>query len=80
MFGRLVCDLIPIITHYLYQDIECDPLPPQIPTHGDYILADDDGHVVYSSLVYPALNMVDGMYNSSFNNTEIPRNYMANLT
>ena len=68
------------ITDIFCLDISCDPLPPMIPTHDDYILPSDDGHVIFSSLVYPELTLVEGVYNSSYNNTEIPRNYMANLT
>ena len=61
------------------QDVTC-PLPPEIPTHPDYSLADDDGYVSYQSLMYPQLTRRDSSVNSTHNNTALPRNYAANLT
>ena len=62
-------------------DIECSPLAPEIPTHTEYTLEKDDGYVIINSLVYPSLDRTtDLMKKSDYNNTLIPRNYMANLT
>ena len=64
-------------------DIECSPIPPVIPTDPEYTLTSDDGKVVIRSIVYPThptVNRRDWTKRSTFNNTEIPRNYMANLT
>lgn len=58
------------------QDVVC-PEPPQIPNHPNYTLPSDYGHVVYQSMIYPQLTTNS---NSTTNFTEIPRNYMANLT
>ena len=56
------------------------PLPPEIPSHPDYSLPGDDGKVVYTSMLYPERITVDGLFNSSYNRSTIPSNYMANLT
>ena len=41
----------------------------------------DDGAVIVTSMVYPALDRTqDYRMNSTMKNTDIPRNYMANLT
>ena len=61
-------------------DISCLPLPPDIPSHPDYILPEDDGHVAYTSMLYPQLSSGEGALNSTHNRTAIPRNFMANLT
>ena len=64
-------------------DITCSPLPPEIPTDPEYTLASDDGTVTVQSIVYPTYPQVirdDFTRRSDFNNTLIPRNYMANLT
>ena len=65
-------------------DIECAPVPPEIPTNPEYLLASDDGTVTINSLVYPVLPVetrnTNLVKNSSFSNFDIPRNYMANLT
>ena len=65
-------------------DIECAPLPPEIPTNSEYLLASDDGTVTINSLVYPVIPVerrsTNLVKNSSFSNLDIPRNYMANLT
>ena len=61
------------------QDITC-PLPPEIPSHDDYSLPSDDGHVIYQSLIYPTLTDNSATVNSTVKNIDIPRNYMTNLT
>ena len=41
----------------------------------------DDGYVVVDSMEYPSLiKTADQKYLSSYNNTKIAKNYMANLT
>ena len=71
-------------------DILCESLPPKIPTNTEYSietvpgvrdLVADDGAVMVTSLVYPALERTqDYRMNSTMKDTDIPRNYMANLT
>ena len=64
-----------------FVDITCDPEPPEIPTHTEYTLASDDGTIVINSLEYPSLvRTINQKFNSTRNNTLLPRNYMANLT
>ena len=41
----------------------------------------DDGRVLIKHYVYPSMDSTyDGEHLSTFNQSEIPRNYMANLT
>jgi hypothetical protein len=71
-------------------DILCKNLPPIIPTDPEYSietvpgvrdLVADDGAVTVTSMIYPALERTqDYRMNSTMENTDIPRNYMANLT
>ena len=67
--------------NYVTLDILCELPPPNIPTHTEYTLATDDGTVLINSLEYPALIRTSGLeLNSTFNSSDIPQNYMANLT
>ena len=65
-------------------DIECAPVPPEIPTDPEYLLESNDGTVTIDSLAYPVIpdeqRTTNLVKNSSFSNFDIPRNYMANLT
>ena len=65
-------------------DVTCSPLPPVIPTDPEYTLTSDDGHVIINSLVYPTYPTETRTSNlikrSDFSNTDIPKNFMANLT
>ena len=65
-------------------DITCSPLPPAIPTHSEYTDTKDDGRVTINSLLYPVIPVETRTSNlvrkSTYNNTDLPRNYMANLT
>ena len=66
-------------------DITCSPDPPEIPSHSEYNCQPGvDGKVVISSLQYPTpssplLQREDYFLNSTWSNTLIPNNYMANL-
>ena len=66
-------------------DVTCSPEPPEIPTHSEYNSQPaDDGKVVISRLEYPTpssplLQREDYFLNSTWSNTLIPNNYMANL-
>ena len=63
------------------KDIECDEPAPEIPTHSEYTLAKDDGYVLINSLEYPTLTRtLNATKNSTAPASELPRNYMANLT
>lgn len=62
------------------EDIECTEYPPEIPTSKEYILDKDDGKVIIEALLYPSLQDNSAVFNSSYNYTEIPRNYNVNLT
>ena len=64
-------------------DITCSPDPPLIPTHSEYTLTTDDGSVTVNSIIYPtypSVNRFSEVFISTKNNTELPKNYMANLT
>ena len=65
-------------------DVTCSPLPPVIPTDPEYTLVSDDGHVIINSVEYPTYPTEARNSNllkrSDFANTDIPKNYMANLT
>ena len=63
-------------------DIQCDELPPEVPTHEEYSLPSDDGTVVINSVIYPTISHSPSVVtkNSTYNNTLIARNYNANLT
>ena len=61
-------------------DIECEKLPPSIPTDPEYVDPSDDGHVVIQKINYTSGDHIDSTYRSDRKNTELPRNYMANLT
>ena len=83
-------DTIPKLICYFPSDILCDTLPPKIPSNIEYSietvpgvrdLVADDGAVIVTSMVYPALERTqDYRMNSTMEDTDIPRNYMANLT
>ena len=61
-------------------DIECDNLPPNIPSDPEYLDPRDDGYVAIDMINYPPGSFQHSVYRSYRNNTELPRNYMANLT
>ena len=65
---------------YFSSDIICKKYPPKIPTHTEYTLISDDGTVDTNSLSYPSLQSHQSTLNSTMQDTDIPRNYMANLT
>ena len=73
------------LTGLLAADITCSPEPPEIPGHSEYSgRPADDGKVVVSSLQYPSpssplLQRQEYFLNSSWSNSLIPKNYMANL-
>ena len=63
------------------EDVLCNDLPPEVPTHEEYTLPSDDGSVHIEALDYPEMKRTDIVYNSNqTNSTLLPRNYMANLT
>ena len=62
------------------EDITCIEYPPEIPTNEEYILPSDDGKVTIEALIYPSLQNIGGILNSTHNFTDIPRNYNTNLT
>ena len=65
----------------MLSDIICAKLPPQIPTHTEYSLTKDDGTVTASNLTYPSFERTNNFnMNSTIENIDIPRNFMANLT
>jgi hypothetical protein len=62
-------------------DITCSELPPAIPTHPAYTLDKDDGNVVINNMTYPSLARTQDLrLTSGWNQTDLPRNYLANLT
>ena len=61
-------------------DIECVKLPPNIPTDPEYLEPENDGKVLINKLDYPVGTPHSLVFRSDRNNTEIARNYMANLT
>ena len=68
---------------FLISDIICTTLPPDIPTSMQYTLPPDDGYVSLENIVYPTyptLVRMNQTLNSTHPKTEIPRNYMTNLT
>ena len=66
---------------YIILDITCTPDAPVIPTDSEYTLDEDDGYVIVNSLQYPSLSRTtDLKLLSTFNNIDIAKNYMANLT
>ena len=66
---------------YIILDITCTPDAPVIPTDSEYTLDEDDGYVIVNSLEYPSLSRTtDLKLLSTFNNIDIAKNYMANLT
>ena len=62
------------------EDIECEELPPPIPSHEEYTLEEYDGTVTLKAIIYPNEIEFEEFHNSSYNNTYIPRNFNANLT
>ena len=65
-------------------DVICSPDPPEIPTHTEYTLIEDDGTVTINGLTYPTYpqenRISNDVWNSTMNNLLIAKNYMANLT
>ena len=62
-------------------DIVCTPDAPVIPTDSEYTLDKDDGYVIVNSIEYPSLTRTENLkLLSTFNNVDIAKNYMANLT
>ena len=64
-------------------DIICTEEPPTIPHDDEYnqSMEKDDGHLTVQHYIYPDLSSpYDGLHLSTLNQSEIPRNYMANLT
>ena len=70
------------VSFYLiyFKDIECEKLPPSIPSDPEYSDSNDDGHMFIDKINYPSGDLIHTVFRSDRNNTEIPRNYMANLT
>ena len=64
------------------EDVLCDSLPPEVPTHTEYTLPAYDGSVKVTSMTdWPSLIRSQNMYNSTTtNSTSLARNYMTNLT
>ena len=66
------------------EDITCSPDAPVIPTHSEYLLESDDGTVTINSLIYPTYPYEERfeniVFNSTYPNDLIDKNYMANLT
>ena len=61
--------------------MECTDKPPNVPSHEEYTIPTYDGTVLINSLTYPALERTtNDLANSSRASTDLPRNYMANLT
>ena len=62
------------------EDIECNEVPPKIPTDPEYVLKKDDGRVGVQRFVYP---LPEGpiweVFTSEHNNTLLPRNFNAKL-
>ena len=61
----------------------CTEEPPAIPHDDEYneSMEKDDGRVSIEHYVYPGLTSpYTGLHISTLNQSEIPRNYMANLT
>lgn len=69
-----------MFNNWFFTDIECEKLPPSIPTDPEYMDPSDDGHVVIQNINYPSGPKINSVYRSDRNNTELPRNYMSNLT
>ena len=66
-----------------FADIICDLDPPSIPHDDEYneSLNKDDGRVTIQHYIYPdMLSPQNGVHLSSFNQSEIPKNFDANLT
>ena len=61
-------------------DIEC-PLPPNIPTHADYKITEDDGSVFETRTNWPDKDNITQtiLYNMNTNITEVSRNFNATL-
>ena len=62
------------------EDILCTKLPPAIPSHPEYTLPAYDGTVTSTSLLYPELERIETLFTSATNRSDLPRNYLANLT
>ena len=80
---QLGCDIIVISLVILILDILCTEEPPAIPHDDEYneSMEKDDGRVSIEHYVYPGLESpYAGLHISTLNQSEIPRNYMANLT
>ena len=67
----------------LSPDIEC-PEPPEVPGDPEYVLEWEDAAIFATSFVYPFINITENQkfnwISSWMNDTDIPRNYLANLT
>ena len=62
------------------EDIECDEVPPSIPTNPEYVLEKDDGTVEVERYIYPLpTNHISEIFTSEHNNSLLPRNYKTKL-
>ena len=80
---RILWALLVISNCILSLDILCSEEPPAIPHDDEYneSMQKDDGRVNIEHYIYPDLGSpYTGLHLSTFNQSEIPRNYMANLT